>query len=512
MMNKRMEHEKLHTIINILSGIVVMLVNLGINFVVSPYIVATLGEEANGFTQLANNFVTYASLLTVAFNSMAGRFISINYHRGNKEKVNQYYSSVLVCNLLIVIILLPIFAFVVQNIEKLINVKDADVGDLQILFTCVFANFLINLFVSVMNTAMYVKNMLFIKNTMMLIKSIANAAVLCIMFVFFAPRVFFTSLVESVLTVFVAVYAFYFHKKLMPELKFCRTDFKWKAVWEMFSSGIWNTINQGGNLLMTGLDLLVTNLFVSPSAMGTLAVAKTVPSAITSLASTLNANLAPTLTISWANGNKQEILDKLRSTMRVSAVLVSVPYMVFCAFGVEFYTLWMPSLDAKLLTLLSFLTCMAFIPWAGPQVLNNIFTASNRLRVSTVSFLCAGIINVIVVYILLKNTTLGIIAVAGVSSVITIIRCFTITAPYIAYLLNMRWYTFYKDAGLSVLCCVLNYVIARTVHYFINGSTWISLIIACGISGVLALGVDMIVILNKGERDNLLAKIPGFKK
>ena len=95
MITKLMENEKWHTIINILSGIVVMLVNLGINFIVSPYIVATLGEEANGFTQLANNFVTYASLLTIAFNSMAGRFISINFHRGNKEKVKQYYSSVL---------------------------------------------------------------------------------------------------------------------------------------------------------------------------------------------------------------------------------------------------------------------------------------------------------------------------------------------------------------------------------------------------------------------------------
>lgn len=152
-----------------------------------------------------------------------------------------------------------------------------------------------------------------------------------------------------------------FSQKLMPELKFRRHDFKWSAVWEMFSSGIWNTVNQGGNLLMTGLDLLVTNLFISPGAMGILAIAKTIPAAITNLASTLNSNLAPSLTISWANGDKKALLKQLRSSMKISSVLVSIPYMVFCAFGMEFYSLWMPSLDAKLLTLLSFLTCMALI-------------------------------------------------------------------------------------------------------------------------------------------------------
>lgn len=134
MLNKQTQSEKMYTFVNIMTGIVVMIVNLGISFFVSPYIVATLGEEANGFTQLANNFVTYASLLTIAFNSMAGRFISINYHRGNTEKVNQYYSSIIVCNVMMICILGPIFAYVVKHLEQIINIQNADLSDLKILF------------------------------------------------------------------------------------------------------------------------------------------------------------------------------------------------------------------------------------------------------------------------------------------------------------------------------------------------------------------------------------------
>ncbi len=39
-------------------------------------------------------------------------------------------------------------------------------------------------------------------------------------------------------------------------------------------SGIWNSVNQCGHLLLTGLDLLLSNLFVSPYAMGVVAVSK----------------------------------------------------------------------------------------------------------------------------------------------------------------------------------------------------------------------------------------------
>ncbi|HEX3026780.1 MAG TPA: hypothetical protein VHR42_06090, partial [Clostridia bacterium] len=61
------------TTFNLFSGILALMISLAVNFFLSPFIVRHLGEEANGFMQLANNFVTYASLLTLAFNSMASR-------------------------------------------------------------------------------------------------------------------------------------------------------------------------------------------------------------------------------------------------------------------------------------------------------------------------------------------------------------------------------------------------------------------------------------------------------
>lgn len=81
-------------IINLMASVIVVIVQLFINFWLSPYVIGKLGEAAYGFITLANNFTQYASLLTVAINSMAARFISIEYNRGNENEAQKYFSSV----------------------------------------------------------------------------------------------------------------------------------------------------------------------------------------------------------------------------------------------------------------------------------------------------------------------------------------------------------------------------------------------------------------------------------
>ena len=62
------------TAINILSSFGTTIFGLLISFFLSPYIVRTIGVEANGFVSLAANFTSYATLVVMALNNMAGRF------------------------------------------------------------------------------------------------------------------------------------------------------------------------------------------------------------------------------------------------------------------------------------------------------------------------------------------------------------------------------------------------------------------------------------------------------
>lgn len=85
--------------INLFAGIIVFIVNLSISFFLTPYIVKQLGSAAYGFIGLSNNILSYAGLLTIAINSMAGRFVAIEVHCNNIAKANTYLSSVICANI-----------------------------------------------------------------------------------------------------------------------------------------------------------------------------------------------------------------------------------------------------------------------------------------------------------------------------------------------------------------------------------------------------------------------------
>lgn len=506
-MNTINKIEAKHTALNLISGILTFVVQLVVNFFLSPFIVENLGEAANGFTQLANNFVQYASLITVAFNSMAGRFMSVSYHKDNKKQTNIYYSTIIVANILIIIILGLIAIFVISDLENILVIGNNDIFDIKMLFSCVFINFFVNIVLSIFNIAFFVKNKIYYQNITNFIRNTLNAILLLVIFSICKPRMFYVSAITMLLSVVTLPVFVFLKNRVMPEIRLEKGLIRVNAAKEMFLSGIWNTLNQCGNMLMTGMDLLLANLFLGPTVMGTLSIAKTIPNAIVTLASIYNTSFLPAITINWAKGDKKLLLNELRKSVKISSIFLSIPIITFTVFSIPFYRLWVPTLNEKLLAILSFLTIMNFIPWTGPQTLYNVFTASNKLKVNTISFFISGILNIIIVYILLKTTNLGIYVVASVSSIISILRNIIIICPYTAKILNQKWYCFYKDVWTSMKCSFINFICGFIILKLLNPITWITLIVSVIITVVLTFVLDLLLIINKEERVALINKV-----
>ncbi|MCQ2495205.1 MAG: MATE family efflux transporter [Lachnospiraceae bacterium] len=504
-----MENSRKLTFINLFTGVITMGIQIIVSFFLSPYIVKTLGAEANGFVQLANNFVMYASLITVAFNSMAGRFISISYHRGEFDKAKSYYSSAVLCNMALIVLFIPMAVIIISKIDRIIDCGNTPIQDIKLIFLFVFVNYFIGLITSLLSIAFYVKNELYINNIINLFRNIMNAVSLLFIFLIFPPRVFYTSLVMVALSIVLVPIYIKYKKSLLPEISFEKKYANYSSLIIMLKSGVWNTINQCGHILMTGLDLLITDIFIDPEAMGELAVAKTIPTTIASLATVLNTNFAPELTIDWANENKKDMLVNLKKNMRISSVLVSMPVVTFSVFSISFYRLWVPSLNAERLGVLSILTMMAFIPLAGPQTLNNIFQAANRLKVNSIAFFITGILNVGIVYLLLDKTDLGVYAVAGVSSALAIVRNLTLTMIYTAYLMGQKWYIFYKDVLISLLCSFINFSVGIFIAFSLPTDSWLGLISSVVLTCVMTLTIELLFMFSKNERQLFIDKIKG---
>ena len=132
-------------IINTIASFVTFIVGLGIAFFFTPFLTDTVGEEAYGFVSLGNNVINYITILTVALNSVAGRFITIEYHQGKKKEANEYFSSVLMANIAIIPVILAVAVPVILNAEKLLDIPVELEESVKLLFFFILFNFIITL-------------------------------------------------------------------------------------------------------------------------------------------------------------------------------------------------------------------------------------------------------------------------------------------------------------------------------------------------------------------------------
>lgn len=93
------------------------------------------------------------------------------------------------------------------------------------------------------------------------------------------------------------------------------------------------------------------------------------------------------------------------------------------------------------------ITCSHYDESDGIRVttsLNNVFLITNRLKVNSIFWLIISFTNVLLVFIYLNTTSLGIYAVAGVSKVTGILGNLIFVPLYACKCLKIKWNTFYQ--------------------------------------------------------------------
>ena len=486
--------------INLTASILAFIVNLGIGFFLTPYIIRNIGVEAYGFVSLGSNFINYASLVTIALNSMAGRFITIEIHKNNWDEANKYFNSVLIANAIVAILMVgPSILFTVY-IDKIINVPAEILTDVRILFMLLFINYLISIVVSSFGVSTFATNKLHLKSLREIEARIIKAVLLVVLFGFLKPAVSYMGLIAVIITLYITVFNVYYTKKYLPLIKFRKAYFNTKAVIELISSGIWNTIIKVGQILLEGVDLLIANLFISATAMGSLALAKTIPTLIVSLIIVIAGVFVPDFTILYAQNKPLELVNSIKRSMKMLGLIINIPVAILVVFGNPFFSLWIPNENPEQLQILAIIT-VATLVISGPiNSIYSVFTVTNKLRTNAIILLFTGLLNVLIVFFLLNVTNLGVYAIAGVSTVMGIIRNIVFTVPYGAKYLGLKATTFYPEVFKSVLGFTIMIVVGSILNSFFEVDNWIKLGFLSGMTGIIGILINSMIILNGDER------------
>ena len=479
--------------INMVAAIVSFLIGTGINFVLAPYLVKELGSETYGFIGLANNFVQYATIVTSALNSMSGRFISIEYSKGNIDKASRYFSSVLVADLIIAGVLLLVSSIITFNIEFILNVPENLVDSVKILFALTFATFIISVITAIFTTAAFVKNKLYINSLRDIASNTLKLLLVVILFSFFPAKVYFIAMASLASGIFLLLTNIKVKKKILPEVKMNFNLFSFKLVKVLISAGIWSSIGYLSTALNRGLDLLICNLTLGAGLMGLLSIANTIPHCIDNLITTIANIFTPRFTILYAKDNTDLLVEETKFSSKIMSFLMTAPLAGFIAFGNKFYTLWQP-------------TCHT-------RTLSSLFTVCNKLKASVLISLVSGVLTVIIVLLLIHFTPLGVYAIAGVSSVFIGLKAIVFVPLYAAHILKIKLTTYYRSIFRGWFCFAVVITMFIFINSLVHANSWISFLLLCAASGLAGYAVSVPLIFSRKELVLIKNKIKKkFKK
>ena len=429
-----------------------------ISFMVTPIVTGSVGIEAYGYVTLAKNFTSYANILMTALNSYAARYISVSYHKKEKEKFNKYVNTVLFADIFISAIVCLIGLIVVVYLENIIQIPPDLINDVKILFFLTFVGFFLSTCTTVFAATAFVKDKLDVYNGIRILGYFVEILILIYCFKSFNPKVWYVSLASVATASITLLGSILMMRRYLPEVEITRKYYSKDAFNTLVKNGIWNSFNSLGNTLNSGLDLLITNIMLTATGMGQISIAKTISNVVFQLYSVIAQPFQPQLLKKYSESRKMELIHTLISSMSVCGLATNVVFAGFVAIGVQFYKLWIPTEDILQIYKFTVIALLPCLTEGCVYPLYYIYTLTVKNKVPCIITIIGGLLNVISMYLLIKYSDLGPYAVLITTAVIMNIINFITNPLYMCKCLGIRKRTFYPQ--------ILKNLISATVAVF----------------------------------------------
>lgn len=486
---------------NAIFNILQFIINFGISFFFTPYLIRTVGKEAYSFFPLVNNMIGYTSIITTAVGGMAGRFVTMRIYKEDFEGAACYFNSVLVANWVLSLAFTLLAVVCVIYLPHLITIPLELEGAVRWLFVFGFLSMILGLATGLMSLGTFVKNRIDLSASRGVVTNLVRVGLILLLFAAFEPSIIYMSMSAFGAALLGVYYNFKFKRELLPEIPIQpRKYFRSAYLKKLIGSSIWNSVNQLSFLLLTQLDLLITNIFIGVAATADYSIAKMIPSLIQSFLVVLVGVFVPQFTILYAKDQHSELLYEIKKSIKMMGIAVSLPIGFLMIYGNEFFNLWIPGQVSDDLKVLSILTLIPVVISGTVNTLFHVYTVTNKLKVPSIVLLINGLLNVALTIILIKTTDMGVFAIPIASMCTLLIKHVTFTPMYAANCLKKPLFIFHKYIILGCSSCVMTIVISLICKYYIPSNTWIMFIINGIVVTVLSLIFSFFLYLSKIER------------
>lgn len=494
---------------NIIMNLVAFAVQFFIIFYISPLIVCNVGAAAYGFIGVANDFVSYASIVATVFNSVASRFIANAFYKKDFVRSNNYFNSLIVANFIIAGILGIAGIALVPYLDKVLSIPENLIFDVKLTFALVFGAYIISLVTLVFTTSTFVTNRTDIQGVRNIIQYIIRFALIIVFLNFVSIRIYWVAMASMIATIVIAFVNVSLTKRLTPELEVNFKYAKKEYALELARAGCWMVLTSISTILLRELDLTVANIMIGDYEMGLLSIARAMPNNVTGIINTMAPIFTPVFIAFYAKDNIKGLVANVKKSINTMAILLYVPISGFIVFAYDFYALWQKSLSCEELftvTVLSVLTVVQAYFNASTSTMAQISVVTNQLRLPVFVSLGCGIVSIISEIVLIYFWGMGLYAIVLSTTVVIIIRYVVFNSFYAAWCLKQPKWNLLHTALKTWICIPILIVIMVIIRTLLPIHSWMGLCVDALIAGGVGYAF-MLTVYGKDELNELFNKV-----
>lgn len=486
---------------NIIYSLISFGSNIVISFLFTPYLLNSVGKEAYSFFPLVNNIIGYTSIFTSAIGSMAGRFVTMAYYKGDFDKARGYFNSVLAGYLLLSLVFSLVgFAFVFYIVD-LINVPLYLKHDVQWLFSFSIVSMLITMSTTPYSLGTYVKNRPDLTSIRDAISNIVRILCIILLFYFFTPSIIYMSASAACAAFVIAGFNIFYKQRLLPEIEInIHRYFSRSYIIEVVSAGIWSSLNALSCLLSGSINLLLTNIFFSAAQTADYSIAQSIPNLISTVSAMIAITFTPHFNILYAKGEMEELVSEIQKSIKILSFILAIPIGFFLVNSDMLLQLWVPNAYNETILLLSIIIIFFTSFGVITNPLFGIFTITNKRKAPSFVLLLVGIMNILSIFLLLKFSGLGIYAIAISGCIFIFIRDLFFTPMYGAYCLGLKKTIFYPIFLKGVIAIIVVVLCSIFFRLFIQKNTFLNFVILFTIIASTSLFINSLILMNNNER------------
>lgn len=500
--------------LNLFASSAFYILQFGINFFLTPYILASLGNEAYGFLIFINSIISYSYIFTALINAMAGRFIANSYHKNDLLSASSFYSSALIANVFFSFLIALFSVFFIIYLQNFIHISSNLILDVKICFALYAINFILGLYNGLLGIHAFCKNKIYLISFRSAFLSLISAFFMLVLYYFCKPLISYSALSALFASILILFSSILVAKKLNTKIKFESKLFSLEKIKILCKAGAFSSLMLFSQSILNSVDLFFCNIFLNPVDMGILAISKAVVIFIFSFIGAVAHSYLARFIELYSKNNIKALFAEIIFSSKILSFICSVPIAVFIVFCKDFYALWLPfNTKIDFIAYLALLACIPAVLSACMHSLLNVSVALNKQKNSTIVMLLVAVITAFSQFIALKFFNANLAEILIISSLIYSIKLVFFDIFNAAFILKIKIFSFFilflRNFGVFSLNLALLFFLKTQILAI---TSWPRLIIFTILFLLFAYVISYFTLFNGFEKNIFKNKIIRFFK